>query len=87
MKIKIGLNSISIGERHIRSFNKKEDFVKSMSNELDTLDIDGGILAEKLGEAYDLVIPPKDEAVNEASSKDEAAKESAPKKKATGVNG
>jgi hypothetical protein len=61
-----------MSDKLIRGFKSKDEFVKSMSNSSAFQNIDSDILSVKLGEVYDLVVPPKDEAAKEGDAKKKA---------------
>jgi hypothetical protein len=58
-----------MSESYIKSFKTKEDFVKTVAKISTSLRIDSDILSAKLGEVYDLVVPPKEEAPKESDAK------------------
>ena len=57
--------TISIGDQEAKNAKSKKDFTNKYVKELEWTKIDQAVLADKLGELYDLIIPPKTEQVKE----------------------
>ena len=61
MKFTIDRFTISISDKHIKSFKAKKVFIEEQSKVLAHTKIDVDVLSDKLGQIYDTLVPPKEE--------------------------
>lgn len=59
MKFTINQYTISIKDEHIKGYKSKEKFISDQLKSKEWMNIDENVLSEKLGEIYDLLVPPK----------------------------
>lgn len=59
LRIKIAGHHINISSEHIKSFKSKDVFLKAQMKTLENLGIENDALESALGDAYELLFPPK----------------------------